>query len=174
MNDNYFYSITKYNPKYRNISGGYERDEWTEVTNIGQKYHGKKFTKREYLKIERRYLIVIELLLSGFNINNITLRELRKSKNYIFRKDILPFAEDDIKLYKRLKNNQDFKLTKQESLIFSKLILRNELKGELDCQKFTITFGMDFYMYYESSKYPLNEDFIKEIHDVGLFVDQIN
>ena len=40
--------ITKYNPDYRNKKGHYLLDAWTEHSDIGRSYDGKKATFLEH------------------------------------------------------------------------------------------------------------------------------
>ena len=47
--------ISKYNPSFR-TNGIYQKQEWTSVFDIGRSYGGKRFTKKEYLETELRYV----------------------------------------------------------------------------------------------------------------------
>lgn len=49
----YKYRISKYNPQYRNEEGCYTKNEWTSYSDIGTIYEGRKFTKEEYLYVEK-------------------------------------------------------------------------------------------------------------------------
>ena len=55
--------LSKYDPKYRR-KGNYAKDDWTAVSDIGKVFDdGIKFTKRQYLECEQRYVdCILELL----------------------------------------------------------------------------------------------------------------
>ena len=55
--------LSKYDPKYRR-EGNYAKDDWTAVSDIGKVFDdGTKFTKRQYLECEQRYVdCILELL----------------------------------------------------------------------------------------------------------------
>lgn len=161
------YCITKYNPKYRNIGGGYEKNEWTEVGDIGKTYNGEVFTEDEYLKMESNYLKTIELVIK--NDNFFTITNLEKHSNMIRNKN-LSFSEREVEFFNTVydrKKNSAF-----ETLIAAKLILRNEIWGILKSKNLKIEFGYDYYMYL-ITKVPLTVVIIKKIESFNLFVEKV-
>ena len=48
--------VTKYNPKYRDANGVYRREEWTDYSDIGNKFNDKIFTLEEYETVETLYI----------------------------------------------------------------------------------------------------------------------
>lgn len=52
--------ITKYNPKFRNELGHYQKKEWTSVSDIGKIFEGKQLTVEEYLNTENLYINSID------------------------------------------------------------------------------------------------------------------
>ncbi|MCO4782943.1 MAG: hypothetical protein KC646_11520 [Candidatus Cloacimonetes bacterium] len=68
------YRYSKYNPKYRNKIGGYELDEWTSISDVGETFDNKKLTMQEYFKVECNH---IEFVLS-------CLKELKIETLYLF------------------------------------------------------------------------------------------
>jgi len=158
----YAYCITKYNPLYRNTGGGYEREEWTEVGDIG-----KKITKNEYLKVEMNYLKAIKLIIENEELFTIT--KLEKYSDIISHKE-LPFSQKEILFFNNLYNHK--KLNKQQTIIASKLILRNEFWAVLKSKNVKIEFGYDYYMYI-LVKIPLTEAVINNIQSQNLFIEKI-
>lgn len=101
----YQYCVTKYNPKYRNNGGGYEKDEWIGAGDIGKKFSGIKFTQNEYLKVEMNYLRAIELI--ARNEEFFTIIKLEKNRDFIFHKN-LPISENDINFFFNLYNRKKY------------------------------------------------------------------
>ena len=48
--------IVKYSPDGYDEDGIYRRHEWTEYSDVGKTYAGKKLSLEEYLEIENRYI----------------------------------------------------------------------------------------------------------------------
>ena len=48
--------IVKYSPDGYDEDGIYRRHEWTEYSDVGKTYAGKKLSLEEYLEIESRYI----------------------------------------------------------------------------------------------------------------------
>lgn len=163
----YIYCITKYNSLYRNVGGGYERDEWIGVGDIGKKFRGKEFTQNEYLKVEMNYLKAVELIAK--NEEFFTITKLEKHSNVIFHKK-LPFSENEIDFFNNLYNRK--RLNLKETVILSKLILRNELWAILKSKNVKIEFGYDYYMYFIVKKI-LTEEIIRKIESLNLFVEKV-
>lgn len=163
----YQYCVTKYNPKYRNNGGGYEKDEWIGAGDIGKKFSGINFTQNEYLKVEMNYLRAIELI--ARNEEFFTIIKLEKNRDFIFHKN-LPISENDINFFFNLYNRK--KISLEQILIASKLILRNEFWAVLKSKNIKIEFGFDFYMYFVV-KVPLTEGVIQQIKSFNLFVEKI-
>ena len=50
------YRVTKYDPAHRDDSGGYTRDEWISINDIGQSFDGVVLTETEYQRVEEAYV----------------------------------------------------------------------------------------------------------------------
>lgn len=48
--------IVKYVPDGYDESGVYRRDEWTDYSDVGKTFDGKKLSLEEYLEIEKRHI----------------------------------------------------------------------------------------------------------------------
>ena len=50
------FQVSKYDPIFRNAEGAYQKDEWTDFSDIGKTFEGKVFTEEEYYQTEDRYV----------------------------------------------------------------------------------------------------------------------
>src|SRR5215510_7191053 len=48
----YWWRVTKYDPRYRDKSGAYLRDEWIGAAQIGEAFVDGVLTQEEYLRVE--------------------------------------------------------------------------------------------------------------------------
>ncbi len=48
--------VTKYDPKNRDHNGWYVKDEWTDYSDIGKSFEGKRLTFWEYFNVESKYI----------------------------------------------------------------------------------------------------------------------
>ena len=48
--------IVKYAPENYDERGIYRKDEWVALSDIGNVYDGKRFTREEYLETEDKYV----------------------------------------------------------------------------------------------------------------------
>ncbi|MGB0766751.1 MAG: hypothetical protein ACPGYV_03470 [Phycisphaeraceae bacterium] len=53
------YRLTKYDPRYRDASGAYTRDEWTFFAQVGREVGGRTVTLDEYEAVEAAYIRVV-------------------------------------------------------------------------------------------------------------------
>lgn len=66
--------LSKYNPKNRDINGNYNKNEWTEISDIGRNFDIGEFVLSSYLEVERSYIDAILEILKCNNINVDSLR----------------------------------------------------------------------------------------------------
>ena len=163
----YQWTITKYNPDFRDEDGSYTQvEEWTCPSEIGKIIYGKEFTLDEYLRVEAAYVNTVMTILSERELN--TLKVLLLTKIHISPEDrnsVLYEREfDEIDLV------VDQVVNSNEIRTICKMVLRNFL----DCQLYWkdnlfVHFGWDYYMYIGSSvNCPPSIKFAK---DIGLFVE---
>lgn len=50
------YRVTKYNPACRDAGGAYQKDEWTDFSDIGKTFSGHILTADEYYEVEKHYI----------------------------------------------------------------------------------------------------------------------
>ncbi len=75
------YVIIKYDPKFRNENGGYLKDEWTAISDIGEEFDSIVFTYEEYIKIENKYVEAVFLTMEYLNSKRIKISHIYKFKD---------------------------------------------------------------------------------------------
>ena len=196
----YKYRISKYNPKFRNSTGKYTNDEWTSISDIGKTYNNKKFTKKEYIITEDKYISAIMLILYKMNIFEMQIDNLYvwksiedilftiKKFNYneLYTNSMIKFYEDitqniviDRINYTHLTNKYLRNIRKNiitlnidNSIKFCRLLLREDIGGNLTVlRRLKIFIGYDYLMCVHTSV--LLDDIIDKIENLGLFVEEL-
>jgi len=67
------HEIVKYEPKYYDEKGVYQKDEWTSFDDVGKVYEGKIVTMEEYLDIENRFISITRTVLETAGCTYISL-----------------------------------------------------------------------------------------------------
>lgn len=136
----YAYRITKYNPCFRDKSGVYLRNEWTEYSDIGKLFADGILTMEDYLMIEKRYISCILEIMKKSNVSQLRIVNLER---------------------------RDTKIWKDNSMVSMELLpkllrdcLRNRCWCRLVDERISVHFGYDYYMYVECG---LNLESIKTI-----------
>jgi len=160
--------ITKYNPKFRNNLGHFEKEEWTSISDINKIYNGKLFTFEDYLKAENLYVKSIILALSFFKSKSIKITHIYKlDKKEDFKK------HNSLGLYNTYISIKNGNIIKDEKTIDDLIRLRlREHIGELELtidskSRSEILFGFDYYMYLNTNKDVTS--LLKQISSTGLF-----
>lgn len=161
--------ITKYNPRYRNEKGEYQKDEWTSCHDIGKLYDGKEFTVDDYMAVENAYINAVVSFLNGFNIKALTAKYLEKhNDSLVLHETPLEYTEELIELYGRLSEGDILEIRDVEHLC--RLALREQLWCKLENDnKMFIHFGYDYYMYIGCLSKP--EEIISLTEKNGLFLE---
>src|SRR5215831_19313867 len=55
----YWWRVTKYDPRYRDKSGRYLRDEWIGASQIGSEFVDGVLSEGEYLRVEGLYAAAV-------------------------------------------------------------------------------------------------------------------
>ena len=76
-----YHEVAKYSPKGYNSNGVYEKDEWTDISDIGKEFNGRILHKAEYLKIENSYIQCARQIMSESQCSYLTIGYIEKS-NY--------------------------------------------------------------------------------------------
>ena len=166
------YSITKYNPKYRDDNGCYNKEEWTSISDIGKEYDGKVFTLGEYIDVENVYIHSILQILEYFKLDSLFVMELEKYSKVLNisetnKKNSL-YTPDIFEVFNKVEEGSELDNKMIENII--KLILRENLWCGLYSRKihFIIKFGYDYYMNVICPILPL--ELIKSIENNGIFI----
>ena len=164
----YCYRITKYNPKFRDSSGAYKKDDWISFSNIGKSFENKVLSAEGYLNTEEAYVKTISFFMDGLGIDSLIVTALEKIKppkinDYWYSSDLF-------KNYKSIDINQH--LSRDIVLAIARLALRKYLWCKLESEKMFVHFGYDYYMYIGSEKKPIH--IISQIEALGLFVEKID
>lgn len=129
----YTYRITKYNPKYRNKTGAYTKNEWTEFADIGKNFDGKVLTKTKYMKVEDAYVKVLLSFLEESGISAMKINRIQNAKSVKYKNQ-------------QIRRNQVCSLSDLEHLF--KLILRGEFWCKFKNKDGSyVDFGWDYYSY---------------------------
>lgn len=69
--------ITKFDPHFRDRRGHYVREEWTDVSQIGQSIGGRVFTVDEYLNVESKYVNAVTAFLTETGVASVQVCSLQ-------------------------------------------------------------------------------------------------
>lgn len=174
MNELYRYGISKYNPRLRDKSRHYLKEDWTGVGDIGKVYEGKKLTVKDYLEVENAYVSAIETILTLMHVPKLHVTNLCR---------VYPLAElwkynghheglYDSKMLDYFSRAEGKKVVKRQEV---ETLIRLLLREDLTCFKvgykddLSIIIGYDYLMAVETSR-PI-DSIIPEIEQKGLFVE---
>lgn len=140
------YRITKYNPIFRVEGKGYTKDEWTAISDVGEKYNNIEFTMKEYLSMEKKYCQSIKKFLNAYNITSLkidlfgSIYKRRKLKKIIGKEKT-----------KKLKKGNILNL--EDIIQFSILCLREDIWCMFSGENSTyLHFGDDYYIFIGTDK----------------------
>lgn len=140
------FEVMKYNPIYRDSSGKYIKDEWTDYSDIGKILNGVVLTFLDYKKFEDKYIEAISYLFKFYNCDKIQCIIER-----YYRDDDLEIINsmDLEKFYYELRKRKVLSL--EETLKAARLHLRGAISGRFYMKgnkDISVRFGYDFYMYF--------------------------
>jgi hypothetical protein len=149
--------VSKYDLKYRDENGFYQREEWISYYDIGREFLGEVLTEKQYLAVENSYLNVIRKLYEIYpslvlHINGLEL-----------------FDEDDDRWH------ENDAITKEKVDKLARAVLREELWCKLIDENVEVHFGYDYYMYIVfKTNYSIRTviNFLKYIRQNNLFVEK--
>jgi hypothetical protein len=159
--------ITKYNPKYRDSSGAYKKNEWVSVSDIGKVFEDGILTTESYLAVEDAYVDAALLFLEQFRIKSLTIKYLEERSPA----DCPPGKGDENRLWlKDLELGKAYFGSELARLI--RLNLREVCWTKLEgAQNTYLHFGYDYYMYIGTDSTVTRVD---DIHFPDLlFVEQV-
>ena len=100
------HEIVKYSPDGYDEDGIYRRDEWTEYSDVGKTFAGKKLSLEEYLEIENRYVECALDIITQSQCKYLTIGYVEDYDNIGYRcKDRIPAERVDKVLRDMLRCN---------------------------------------------------------------------
>jgi hypothetical protein len=169
MNDNWRYtafSVTKYNPVFRNEKGHYMKHAWIGFGQIGEIFEGEVLTLDSYLQTESKYIKAACYFFQFHKCNSIVIKNLEKRHTDDY---FLADKEELVTFFNKINEGATIELDDLSLLV--KLTLRDMLWGEFFCtnnDEVALRFGYDFYMYFNSNL-DMN-DLIVKVGQLGLYV----
>jgi hypothetical protein len=165
------YRVTKYNPKYRDARGEYQRNEWTSFSDLGKIFDDAELTVPEYICIEDAYIGSIHAFMDAVGIDSLKVSRLenRYQLTEHDRRYAELYSDQMIAVANSVQNGNN--LTGSNLDNFCRLSLRSQLWGVLehDSQMF-VHFGRDYYMYIGVAK--ISASVIEQIRASGLFIEE--
>lgn len=161
-----FWRITKYDPRNRETTGFYCKDEWTSYCDIGKEIDDNELTYDQYIKAEDAYIASIVLFMRCNNIKRLRVVNLEKYD------DVDNSDQHISELMRRTFDNikEGIEIEVYEIQLLARLVLREKLWCKLESKSMFVHFGYDYYMYIGSVG--VCEAYVKEIKALGLFVEQ--
>ncbi len=159
--------ITKYDPRFRDKSGRYLRDEWTGAAQIGEAYAGKILTSDEYLRVESLYVAAVLHLWKAAGAPSLQIQALELSTSGFG----LPPQSDDLLDV----GFGDWRPVNGEVVppaVFETLVrwcLRELGWCQLGADEFYVHWSYDFYVYVETGDATSADR--EAIASTGLFVE---
>jgi hypothetical protein len=147
----YEYRVTKYNPRFRNSSGAYTREEWTSFADIGCSFGGVELTRAEYERVEDAYVATAAAFLREAAVSQVIVRGLENGRG-----PSVSFADGDA-------------LAMEQVPEVLRSVLREECWCRLEGPDAFVHVGWDYYIYVGvPSPCPAAS---RQAKDLGLFVE---
>ena len=170
----YKYSITKYNPSFRNDKGAYLKEDWIAISDIGKYFEGQQLTIERYKNIEDNYIKAIHLIMDYLGISYLNIKDVMESFS-------LELFKNNMKKYPKLYNNEmlelytnvkDYKELNKENIdLFCRLLLREDFGSDIFYpRRMKVFIGYDYLMGVHTSK--CLDPIISSIEELGLYVEE--
>ena len=153
MDARFQFRVTKYDPRFRDPSGVYARDEWTAVSDIGRAFGGVTLTADEYERVEAAYTSTVVAMLAEAGVEALTLNGLEQHGDIR-----APFAERAVVPMARVAE-------------LARGVLREEYWCRLESPHAFVHFGFDYYMYVGVPEVPSRA--LAHARERGLFVEEV-
>ncbi|MBF8971123.1 MULTISPECIES: hypothetical protein [unclassified Streptococcus] len=119
-------------------------DDWTSISDIGQKFHGQLLTYQSYLQEEDRYVNTIQELLQFLHIQNLTVDWCSKFFSLRYHQKHGRLTSVQSQLYQKL--DKGLIVNRNEIADIIRLNLRESIDCSLSNSIITIYFDYDYYM----------------------------
>ena len=104
--------IVKYAPENYDERGIYRKDEWVALSDIGNVYDGKRFTREEYLETEDKY---VRAVIRGMELAGCSFLMIKYLSIYRDKRDMKRFTPKNT-LYEQNKDLYDMFLNIKEDM----------------------------------------------------------
>ena len=101
----YCYRITKYNPKFRDHTGAYKKDDWISFSDIGKSFENKILSAEDYYNVEEAYIEAISFFMNFLGIDYLRISALEKKHMVPKQRDRFYFS-DLLNAYQEIHINQ--------------------------------------------------------------------
>lgn len=160
--------MTKYDPRFRNSSGQFEKDDWTAISDVGKSFGNQILTLETYLQVEAQYVMAARLFLAHHGCREFVVGDLEQGI------ELQGLSRDDCRFvglelpspYER----EIWGVDRIDVLIracLRELLWCNLLGNDKPC---SVHFGRDYYMYFCPGA--MSADLKAQIEAIGLFVWQ--
>ena len=126
------YRVTKYDPRFRDATGAFTRDDWISMGDVGSVFDGRVLTPAEYLRVENAYVSAAIAFLTDAGVESLVIADLENHGR--FNTSALT-----------LDNGSDCDLLTCADI--ARLNLRSEICCRLESESAFLHFGYDYYMY---------------------------
>lgn len=172
----YKYSITKYNPLFRDDENRYLKDDWTAISDIGKTFDEEKLTIEDYKKTEDSYISAIHLIIDYLCLPYLKVDDVMRSFSFEMFQDLIKdyrelYNEEMLEYYSNVKNKDN--LNKNNIDVFCRFLLREDIGAKVYYpRRMKVFIGYDYLMGVHMSK-PL-DPLIPLIEKMGLFVENLS
>ena len=146
------FRVTKYDPRFRDPSGAYVREDWTAVSDIGRSFRGVTLTREEYERVETAYVSTAVAMLAETGVGRLTVTGLEHHDNAagpVDEKSVIPLSR---------------------VAEVARSVLREQYWCRLESPEAFLHFGCDYYMYVGVPEVPSQA--LAEAVERGLFVEE--
>ncbi|PGM59763.1 hypothetical protein [Bacillus sp. AFS053548] len=170
----YKYSITKYNPSFRNDKGAYLKEDWIAISDIGEYFDGQQLTNESYKKVEDNYIKAIHIIMDYLAIPYLNIKNVMESFSLEFFKNKMKkypelYNKETLDLYTNVKGYKD--LNKENIDLFCRLLLREDLGSDIFYpRRMKVFINYDYLMGVHTSK--CLAPIITYIEELGLYVEE--
>lgn len=163
-----WWRVTKYDPSLRDEFGAYTRDEWTDVSCIGEVIDGHVLDLEEYTRAEDAYISAVRAFLEEAGSPDLRLSDLEVRPGLI--DDLAAVGLDRLAREGRALTEGD-QVRGLEVERACRLALRLVIWCRMESEDLEIHFGSDFYLYFGTRSGA--ERAIATAEASGLFVEPI-
>ena len=148
------FRVTKYDPRFRDPTGAYTRDDWTAASDVGRSFGGVTLTNGEYERVETAYTSTVVAMLEEAGVESLTVTGLEPHRNVG-----APIDENAVVPLSRVAE-------------VARSVLREQYWCRLESPGAFVHFGYDYYVYVGLPRVPSRA--LAQAHERGLFVEEFN